>query len=128
MLFFALFACATGATDDTSGGGSGGCLSGPTLEITSPESSAKLPAGEAVTLSMNVKSETDDNTLRLLWAVMPNGGDTENMGTHTNETWTPALEDVGIWTIFAQAEDECTDSIPVEPIQDTVRVEIVAPA
>lgn len=126
MLLLTLFACATDETTDTSGGGPAGCYSGPSVEITSPASLAKLPAGEPVALTMEVHSETDDTTLRLLWAVMPNGGDDpDNLGTHTSETWTPSVDDVGIWTIFAQAEDTCTDELSLQPVQDTVRVEVI---
>lgn len=126
MLLLALFACATSASTDTSDEGSGGCFAGPSVTITSPENDAKLPAGEPVALTMDVHSETDDSTLRLLWAVMPPGGNTDNQGTHSSETWTPSLDDVGLWTIFAQAEDTCTDSLGLNPVQDTVKVEVIA--
>ena len=128
MLLLALFACAGSSSTDTSDEGSGGCFAGPSVTITSPESGAELTAGEPVALTMDVHSETDDSTLRLLWAVAPvGGGDTDNQGTHTSETWTPSLDDVGRWTIFAQAEDTCTDSLGLNPVQDTLKVDVVAP-
>ena len=104
-----------------------GCFNGPSIEITSPESSARLPADVAVTLSMTVSSEVDDDTsLRLLWNVYKDGApDDDNVGTRPTETWTPTAEDVGIWTIRAQVEDTCVAELGIQPVQDSVRVEIV---
>ena len=130
MLLLALLACTADDTSDSGLSTAGTCFAGPTVTITSPEAGAKVTAGEPVSLVMEAHSETDDTTLRLLWAVMPNGGDTDNLGVHATETWTPSVDDVGLWTVFAQAEDECTDdtSVDIDPVQDTVRVEVVVPA
>lgn len=126
MLLSFLLAC-TGSEDTGPGLSSGGCRLGPTIEITSPESSSSLPAGQPVTLTMEVASEVDEAaSLRLLWNVFKDGAaDDDNVGTHTTETWTPAAEDVGIWTIRAQVEDSCTDELGIPPVQDSVRVEVV---
>jgi hypothetical protein len=124
ILYF--LACA-GNDDDSALVEREGCYQGPSIEITSPESSARLPVNVAVTLSMEVSSEVDDDaSLRLLWNVFKDGAsDDENVGTHTTETWTPGADDVGIWTIRAQVEDSCVDELGLSPVQDSVRVEVV---
>lgn len=126
MLLSFLLAC-TGSEDTGSDLPAGGCRLGPTIEITSPESSASLPAGQQVTLTMEVASEVDEAaSLRLLWNVFKDGAsDDDNVGTHATETWTPVAEDVGVWTIRAQVEDSCTDELGIQPVQDSVRVEVV---
>ena len=126
MLLAAFLACA--ASGDSSGDTSAkpeGCWSGPSITITSPEGSATLPVNEAVALTAEASSEVDDAaSLRILWAVAPNGGNTDNIGTHLTESWTPT--EVGIWTIFAQVEDSCTDddTLQLDPVQDSVRVDV----
>ncbi|MBM4365872.1 MAG: hypothetical protein FJ102_06620 [Deltaproteobacteria bacterium] len=126
MLFF-LLACTPGAdsgTGDTSPG-VGHCLSGPTITITSPESSATLPLGEPVSLVAEASSEVDSvDQLRVLWAVVPNGGNDDNVGTGLTQSWTP--DAAGIWSIIVQVEDSCTDDAQydLDPVQDDVRVSV----
>lgn len=126
MFLTLLLACA-GSEDTAPVADLEGCHNGPSIEITSPESSARLTAGADVTLSMEVSSEVDGpESLRLLWNVFKDGAsDDDNVGTHTTETWTPTAEDVGIWTIRAQVEDTCVDELGIAPVQDSVRVEVV---
>ena len=102
-----------------------GCFAGPTIEITSPASSSEVPLGETVSLTMDVVSEVDDTqTLRLLWNVyLPGEPDDENVGTNPSETWTPPR--AGIWTIRAQVEDTCTDTLEMQPVQESVTIEVV---
>ncbi|MBM4391991.1 MAG: hypothetical protein FJ090_12790 [Deltaproteobacteria bacterium] len=126
MLFF-LLACTPGAdsgTGDTSLG-AGRCLSGPAIAITSPESSATLPLGEPVSLVAEASSEVDSvDQLRVLWAVVPNGGNDDNVGTGLTQSWTPDAP--GIWSIIVQVEDSCTDDAQydLDPVQDDVRVSV----
>ncbi len=126
MLFF-LLAC----TPDSDSGALdtaldvGHCLSGPTVTITSPESSATLPLGEPVSLVAEASSEVDPvEQLRVLWAVIPNGGNDDNVGTGLTQTWTP--DAAGIWSIIVQVEDSCTDDAQynLDPVQDDVRVTV----
>ncbi len=123
-----LLACDGGSTvdsNDTATGLGGHCNVGPTIEITSPASSATLPLGEPVALVAEATSEVDDqDKLRVLWAVVPNGGNDDNVGTGLTQTWTP--DAAGIWTIIVQVEDTCTDDpeMTLEPVQDDVRVTV----
>lgn len=125
MLLLALFACDSASTDTDDTGGAAGCQRGPTIEITSPASSSELPINQPVALEMTVESEVDaEEDLRLLWNVFLDGAsDDENIGVHTTESWTPDV--AGIWTIRAQVEDSCTDELAMNPVQDSVRVEVV---
>jgi len=123
-----LLACDGGSgadSNDTATGLGGHCNVGPTIEITSPASSATLPLGEPVSLVAEATSEVDQqNALRVLWAVVPNGGNDDNVGTGLTQTWTP--DATGIWSIIVQVEDSCTDDpeMTLEPVQDDVRVTV----
>ncbi len=127
MFFLSLLACTGSDDDSTAPVEREGCFQGPTVTITSPESSSELPVGVAVTLSMEASSEVDDvSVLRLLWNVYKDGAaDDENLGTLPIESWTPTAEDEGIWTIRAQVEDSCIAELAMEPVQDSVRVQVV---
>lgn len=121
-----LVAC-EGDTDsgDTAPLAVGGCLLGPSISITTPASAANLPVGQAVALSAEASSEVDSaSLLRILWATAPNGGETDNVGTGLTQSWTPT--ETGIYTVFVQVEDSCTDNtaFDLEPVQDSVRVEV----
>ncbi len=120
-----LLACTTSDATDTSDVSLSGCFSGPTIEITSPESSVELPINQPISLTMDVVSEVDDvSVLRLLWNVyLRDADDDENIGTNPSETWTPVT--AGIWTIRAQVEDTCTDELAMLPVQDSVTIEVV---
>lgn len=126
-MLFLFLACTpegdSGATDTALGVGH--CLAGPTVTITSPESSATLPLGQPVSLVAEASSEVDPvDQLRVLWAVIPNGGNDDNVGTGLTQTWTP--DAAGIWSIIVQVEDSCTDDAQynLEPVQDDVRVTV----
>lgn len=127
MLLF-LMACdgaSAGDPSDTATGLGGHCNVGPSIEITSPESGATLALGEPVSLVAEAQSEVDEqNALRVLWAVVPNGGNDDNVGTGLTQTWTP--DAAGIWSIIVQVEDSCTDDpeLALEPVQDDVRVTV----
>ncbi len=120
-----LLACATSDDTDTAGTSLTGCLQGPKIEITSPESSVELPVNQPVSLAMDVESEVDDiSALRLLWNVyFSEADDDQNVGTNPSETWTPTV--TGIWLIRAQVEDTCTDELGMKPVQDSVTVEVI---
>lgn len=120
-----LLACETSSGSDTSDATPTGCFAGPSIEITSPESSVELPINQPVSLTMDVASEVDDTSqLRLLWNVyLHDADDDENVGTNPSETWTPTI--AGIWTIRAQVEDTCTDELGMQPVQDSVTIEVV---
>lgn len=127
MLFFLAFAC----TPESDSGPAdtaldvGHCLAGPTVSITSPESSATLPLGEPASLVAEASSEVDPvEQLRVLWAVVPNGGNDDNVGTGLTQSWTP--DATGIWSIIVQVEDSCTDDTQydLDPVQDDVRVTV----
>ncbi len=125
MLLFVLLACDGGATDSADSDDTpAGCIRGPEIDITAPASSAVLAVNEPITLTMEVASEVDAvGDLRLLWNVFLDGAsDDENLGTNTVESWTPT--EIGRWTIRAQVEDSCTDELEMDPVQDSVRVEI----
>jgi hypothetical protein len=124
-----LVACDAGGGDtagDTGENPAGGrCLNGPSVTITSPESSSSLPIGQEVALVAEAESEVDDeNELRVLWAVVPNGGNADNVGVGLVQSWTPT--EAGIWSIIVQVEDSCTDdpTYNLDPSQDDVRVEV----
>ncbi len=125
LLATLLVACDSDTADTADTSSAGGCQAGPSIEITSPASSSELPIGVPVALEMEVSSEVDELTdLRLLWNVFKDGAsDDENLGVHPSETWTP--DEAGIWTIRAQVEDTCTDELAMQPVQDSVRVEVV---
>lgn len=125
MLLLALFACASTDTETADTSGVVGCQAGPSIEITSPASSSELPIAQPVSLTMEVSSEVDAvEDLSLLWNVFKDGAsDDENVGVGQTATWTPA--EAGIWTIRAQVEDSCTDELAMNPVQDSVRVEVV---
>ena len=113
------------ASEDSTPVSVGGCLRGPSVTITSPESSAVLPVGQAVSLTADASSEVDSTSeLRVLWAVAPQNGETDNVGTGLTQSWTPT--EVGIYRIFIQVEDSCTDStdFDLEPVQDDIPVEV----
>lgn len=120
-----LLACATSDGTDTSDDSLTGCLQGPKIEITSPASSVELPINQPISLTMDVESEVDDDSvLRLLWNVyLRDADDDENIGTSPSETWTPTI--AGIWTIRAQVEDTCTDELGIPPVQDSVTIEVI---
>ncbi len=127
MFFLLAFACTpesdSGPVDTAPGVGH--CLSGPTVAITNPESSATLPLGEPVSLVAEASSEVDAvEQLRVLWAVVPNGGNDDNVGTGLTQSWTP--DAAGIWSIIVQVEDSCTDDTQydLDPVQDDVRVTV----
>lgn len=126
-LWVTLLGCETPEDSGTESGEvvGGACIVGPSISITSPASSSILPIGQAVSLTSEASSEVDSAAnLRVLWAVAPNGGNTDNVGTGLNQTWTP--EEAGVYRIFVQVEDSCTDDpeLNIEPVQDSVAVEI----
>lgn len=128
LVLLVLFGCDasgdSGAGDSTDVAG-GVCNLGPSIDITSPASAAVLPVGQAVALTAEAESEVDSAAeLRILWAVAPDAGDTDNVGTGLTQSWTPT--EVGIYTVFVQIEDSCTDNpdFELEPVQDSVKVEV----
>ena len=120
-----LLACTAEEDTDSAGTPLTGCFAGPTIEITSPASGVEVPINQPVSLTMDVESEVDEaSTLRLLWNVyLHDEPDDENMGTNPSETWTPTR--AGIWTIRAQVEDTCTDTLEMQPVQDSVTIEVL---
>jgi hypothetical protein len=111
--------------EDTGTVAGGHCLVGPTITITSPESNSTLAVGEAVALVAEASSEVDDpSELRVLWAVVANGGNSDNIGVGLTQSWTP--DAAGIWSVIVQVEDSCTDddAYNLDPVQDDVRVEV----
>ena len=127
MLLLLALAC-TPANDSNAGDTApvgGHCLAGPSVTITAPESGATVAVGEPLSLVAEGSSEVDSvDQLRVLWAVVPNGGNDDNVGTGLTQSWTPP--EAGIWSIIVQVEDSCTDdpTYNLDPSQDDVRVEV----